>query len=85
MAKKRHHHLDSGERHQINALLMLGLSVRAKAQQLDRSPSTISRELARNNYEDGIYDPDSTSLRASDRRSAASSWPYKFSADQWDT
>lgn len=33
MAKIRHYHLDSGERHQINALQKLGLSVRAIARE----------------------------------------------------
>ena len=85
MAKNRHHHLDLGERHQIYALLKQGLSLRAIAKQTGRSVSTISRELARNSNEDGIYDPDLASLRALERRSAASSQPYKFSADQWET
>ena len=85
MAKNRHHHLDLGERHQIYALLKQGLSLRAVAKQMDRSVSTISRELARNSNEDGIYDSDAASLRASERRSATSSQPYKFPADHFDT
>ena len=75
MVKKRHHHLDLGERHQIYALLKHGLSVRAIAKQLDRSAATISRDLNRNGKEDGYYDRDAVSLRASERRSTASSQP----------
>ncbi|MDE2955723.1 MAG: helix-turn-helix domain-containing protein [Bacteroidota bacterium] len=61
MAKIRHHHLSEGERHQIYALREQGLSIRAIAKQLERSASTISRELRRNKRSDGAYDPEEAS------------------------
>lgn len=41
-------HLSLAEREEISRGLSAGLSMRTIAQQLDRSPSTISREIARN-------------------------------------
>ena len=58
MAEARHHHPDTGERHQIYALLQRGRLLRAIERQLKRSVSTISRELKRNSGEDGSYAPD---------------------------
>ncbi len=40
-------HLTQDERYQIQALRRAGLSMRARAVQLARAPSTISRELQR--------------------------------------
>ena len=49
-------HLDDEEREQIAHMKMNGKSQRAMARKLGRSPSTISRELARNRYPtDGSY------------------------------
>ena len=51
-----YHHLTPTERGQIQAFLSQGLSQRAIARQLRRSPSTISRELRRNGARNGRYD-----------------------------
>ncbi len=45
---KGYRHLSYEERGQIHALKRRGDSIRAIARQLDRSPSTISREVQRN-------------------------------------
>jgi len=46
-------HLSSGEREEISRCLAAGASVRCIARQLGRSPSTISREIARNGGPEG--------------------------------
>ena len=83
MAKIRYHHLSEGERHQIYALREQGLSIRAIAKQLERSASTISRELRRNKRSDGAYDPEEASKMALRHRGAASQRPYKVFPDVW--
>ena len=87
MAKK-HRHLDTGERHQIYALLAQGLSIRRIAQQLGRSPSTISRELKRNRGPSGSYNAEAAEAYARARRRAASRrWrtmpDYLWSSEIW--
>lgn len=49
-------HLTPMERGQLQAFASQGLSQRAIARQLGRSPSTVSRELARNSSVQGTYD-----------------------------
>src|SRR6185312_7362057 len=52
-------YLDREERYEIARLREAGLSVRAVAARTDRSPSTISRELARNaDPRTGAYQPE---------------------------
>jgi len=46
--KRSENHLNAFEREEISRGLVTGMSVRALAQQLGRSPSTVSREIARN-------------------------------------
>jgi len=46
-------HLNINERIIIAQLKLSGLSIREIAHQLDRNPSTISRELKRNSYKTG--------------------------------
>ena len=50
-------HLTADERDRLAGLLAEGLSVRAIARALGRSPSTISREIRRNALESGAYRP----------------------------
>ena len=46
-------HLQAEERMTLASLKAQGHSIRAIAQQMDRSPSTLSRELARNGHSSG--------------------------------
>lgn len=78
-------HLTPMERGQIEALKNAGLGVRAVSRQLGRSPSTISRELARNGGEQGRYRAESAQkryqeMRAESRRKTSLShqplWDY---------
>lgn len=48
-------HLTINEREKAMAFIEKGLSLRAVARELNRSPSTISRELKRNSYANGSY------------------------------
>lgn len=54
---KNNKHLSLEEREQITVLQAKGLSIRKIAKELDRSPSTICRELNRDNavYYQGVY------------------------------
>jgi len=85
MAKTRHHHLSAGERHQIYALREQGLSKRAIAKQLKRSPSTISRELRRNSRADGTYDPEGPPVWPSGAAVLRPRCPYKVHPDVWES
>ena len=71
------------ERYAISAFKQCGLSVRAIARQLSRSPSTISRELARNRTtHDGCYRAERADSYARTRRSR-SRRNSRFGADDW--
>ena len=48
-------HLSIEEREKSRVLLEQGISIRAIARILGRSPSTISREFNRNSYANGSY------------------------------
>jgi len=61
--------ITSGERYAIAALRRQGLSLRAIAAALHRSPSTISREVARNRCSDGGYRAFKACHRTRGRRS----------------
>jgi IS30 family transposase len=61
--------ITSGERYMISALRLQGLSQAAIARQLERHPSTISREIARNQCNDGAYRPSKADSRTCTRRS----------------
>jgi len=63
-----YHRLTQGERYQIESLLKSGLSVREVGRVLNRSPSTISRELSRNKGTRG-YNARKSNLRAKKVRS----------------
>lgn len=61
------------ERTQLGLLMMQGMSQRTMAQQLGRSPSTISRELARHRHPKRGYLAATAQRQAAERRSAAKS------------
>ena len=61
-------YLSHNERVVIADLHRAGFSSRAIAQQVQRSPSTVSRELARNSAPDGRYGAASAQQRAAGRR-----------------
>jgi IS30 family transposase len=66
---KQYRQITSGERYAIAALRRQGLSVRAIARDLERAPSTISREVARNRRaHDGGYRAFSACERTRARR-----------------
>ncbi len=48
-------HLTIDEREKARVMYEMGLSFRAIARKLNRSPSTISREFQRNSYKNGVY------------------------------
>ena len=72
-----------GERYAIGVLRRRRLSIRAIAAELGRSPSTISREIARNSSRrDGSYRPDKAVERTNGRRSR-SRRNSRFSEKDW--
>lgn len=69
VANMKYLQLSSRERYAIAALRYQGLSLRAVARRLDRSPSSISRELRRNaTTHDGHYRPEKAQQYAVARR-----------------
>ena len=66
-----YHHLGLPERSQIQSLSRIGCSIRSISSLLDRSASTVSRELKRNQI-GTEYDDDQAHRLARDRRSLAS-------------
>jgi len=62
-----HHHFTSVERLEISILRKKGHSLRSIAAAMDRSHTTVSRELRRNNTQ-GIYDPRKAKWKARIRR-----------------
>ena len=72
------------ERYAISAWRQCGLSVRAIAGRLSRSPSSISRELLRNRTNhDGHYRPDKADSYCVARRRRSRRTTH-FSTDEWD-
>ena len=61
-------HLMNDERVRISLMKQEGFSIRQMARQLDRSPSTISRELRRNQAPPGYYWPDTAEQLSKARR-----------------
>jgi IS30 family transposase len=74
-------HLSQDERYQIQHLRRGGFSVREIAKQIERSPSTVSRELFRNGQADE-YAARSAQRQSVLRRQAASSQP-RIDATVW--
>jgi len=74
--------ITSGERYAIQALRRQGLAVRAIARSVERAPSTVSRELARNLSSQGRYTPFKADQQTRARRSR-SRRNERFDADDW--
>ena len=66
---RKYRQLTSGERYRLSALRKLGCNQAEIARQLDRHPSTISREVRRNSRKDGGYRPSTADDFARWRRS----------------
>jgi len=73
-----HTHLSERERYVIGLYRQQQRSIRWIAQELGRSPSTISRELRRNNCENGMYDAEHAQSCALDRQQERSSRAWKL-------
>jgi IS30 family transposase len=78
----QYHQITSRERYAIAALRRQGLSLRAIARDLRRSPSTLSRELARNRSSQGRWTPTTADSYAYARRRRARRGSH-FSAEEW--
>ena len=76
------HHLTYPERCPIYALRKSGYSIRAIARELNRSHTTIARELRRNSGDRG-YRHKQAERTARERRRASSSRPWKLTAALW--
>jgi len=71
-------HLRQQERYAIGEYRRQRWSIRRIAEELDRSPSTISRELRRNGEKPGFYDGERAEQEAASRQSRRSSRPWKL-------
>lgn len=79
-----HEQLSQRERYAIKRLKARGLSLREIGRRLDRSASTICRELERNSCRrDGYYRPDKAHARALRRRWSTRK-KSQYSQQQWD-
>jgi IS30 family transposase len=79
----KYRQITSNERYAIAALRRQGFSMRAIARDLERSPSTIAREVARNHCRtDGAYRPSKADSRTRTRR-ARSRRNRRFSEDDF--
>ena len=77
-----YHQLTSGERHALSALRKQGFSQAGIARALDRSPSTISREITRNSRQDRAYRPAVADEMTRGRRTR-SRRNRRFRGDDW--
>jgi IS30 family transposase len=62
--EKHYHHLSTTDRVTLMFLKRQGLSLRTIASELNRSPSTLSRELQRRTIEGQPYDAEAAGLAA---------------------
>ena len=79
----QYHQITSGERYAIAALRRQGYSARAIARDLQRAPSTVSREVRRNRSADGAYSAFKACSRTRGRRSR-SRRNERVTAEAWD-
>jgi transposase, IS30 family len=77
-----YHHITEVERYQIYSLRKAGWSQKAIAQELDRSPSTISRELRRNTGSKG-YRPKRAHKLAENRQVNSAANAYRIPDSHW--
>ena len=77
----KYHQLTENERYQIYALMKAGLTQKQIAEELDRDPATISRELKRNRGLKG-YRP-AQAQRLSDTRRSTAAKSIKITDDVW--
>lgn len=77
-----YHHITETERYQIYALKKAGWSQKAIAQELGRSPATISRELARNKGKRGYRPKQAQELAQARQHNSAANAPC-ISAASW--
>lgn len=75
---KRYTHLSTKERYQILILAERGASIRSIAKELERRPSTISRELIRNKPHGKLYDPEIATEKAKTRHQIKTTKPRKL-------
>ncbi|RQR49236.1 IS30 family transposase [Burkholderia sp. Bp9126] len=80
MAKRTYQQLQPEERMRIDFWRDEGLSLRAIARKLNRAPSTLNRELARNTQTNGLYCPRVARASRTIRRQAARA-PLKLASD----
>jgi IS30 family transposase len=72
--EKHYHHLSTTDRVTLMFLKRQGLSLRAIASELNRSPSTLSRELRRRTVEGRPYDAEVAGLAARSARLLCRPW-----------
>ncbi len=79
---KGYHQLSQEERYIITALTVSRASKAEIARQLERAPSTVTRELARNRSNDGRYRAEVAHGKATTRR-RREHWGSRFTPQQW--
>jgi IS30 family transposase len=77
-----YHQLTSEERYMLSTLRAQGFNQKQIALIMDRSPSTISRELLRNRCQDGFYRVSKAISRTTGRRSRSRA-NSRFTSSQW--
>lgn len=77
-----HSHLTQNQRIELSLLLRLGHTQRQIATVLEVSPSTISRELRRNIWSSGSYNPAYVRRMVRERRARANALRLKLLTDQ---
>lgn len=80
---RHYHHLSNAERATIIALSKAGHSIASIARIIERSKSTVSRELRRNVCNDGRYRVEKAHLKAKSRR-RISRRNLRLTEEQWN-
>lgn len=78
-----HTHLSERERYAIEVYCQQGWSIRRIAGKIQRSASTVSRELRRNRPEASLYDSQQAQQRAEDRQRRRSTRSWKLTGRMW--